>query len=436
MKAITLQSRIIILLTVFTILTIAIFVAVQLSHELDMINKYNQNQANVMTLVIENTWERILSISTSPQQRMDLLEKKARSLQESGTIQKAYLLDSNAGIVFSTDQGDFMADHSDFDAADKLRMGLSPKEEAVVDKKEKSFSVYMPLVVDNRPQYLLRVFFSLGDIWAAFNRVYGPAITIGILFVLVNIALGFSLSHLVIGPIKVFNQAAKQIAAGRLDLKVDIATNDELEELGNTFNYMSKELAKMKARAENANPLTKLPGNVMIQEEVERRIAANEKFTVIYCDLDNFKAFNDKYGVHKGDDAITLTGDLFKEAVQKAGQKGDFIGHEGGDDFLLVTVPERAQKIADYITAEFDKRVRQFYDQEDLERGHIVAHARDGSIKQFPIMTISLAGITNELHPIKSYGEVTNIAAGVKKMAKKKEGSCFVLDRRAEETHE
>ena len=170
----------------------------------------------------------------------------------------------------------------------------------------------------------------------------------------------------------------------------------------------------------------------MIQEEVEKRIAAGEKFMVIYCDLDNFKAFNDKYGVHKGDDAITLTGDIFKETVEKEGEKQDFVGHEGGDDFLLVTVPERAQKIADYITTEFDKRVREFYDQEDLDRGYIVAHARDGSVKQFPIMTISLAGVTNESHPIKSYSEVTNIAAGIKKLAKKKEGSCFILDRRTE----
>ena len=433
MKTITLQSRIIILLTIFTIVAIVIFVAVQLSHELEMVNKYNKNQANTVSLVVENTWDRIAALSVSPNQKIELLQRKAISLQESGSIKKAYLLDRRGGILFSTQYGDVgMADGNDYNVIDELNVGAPVKGEVVVDRANKTFSLYLPLSEGGSTEFILRLFFSLGDIWSAFRQVYGPAITIGILFVLVNVALGFSLSHLVIGPIKVFNQAAKEIATGRLDLRVNVSTNDELQELGNTFNYMTKELAKMKERAENANPLTKLPGNVMIQEEVEKRISAGEKFMVIYCDLDNFKAFNDKYGVHKGDDAITLTGNIFKEAVKKEGQSQDFIGHEGGDDFLLVTVPERAQKIADYITSEFDKRVRQFYDREDLDRGHIVAHARDGSIKQFPIMTISLAGITNEVHPIKTYSEVTNIAAGVKKVAKKQEGSCFVIDKRKE----
>ena len=110
--------------------------------------------------------------------------------------------------------------------------------------------------------------------------------------------------------------------------------------------------------------------------------------------------------------------------------EADFVGHEGGDDFLLVTTPDRAQGIADFITSEFDKQVRALYSKEDLDRGHIVAHARDGSVKEFPIMSISLAGVTNQHHPIANYAEVTNIAAEIKKKAKAKEGSNFVVDER------
>ena len=193
---------------------------------------------------------------------------------------------------------------------------------------------------------------------------------------------------------------------------------------------MTEELIKMKERAENANPLTKLPGNIVIQEEIEKRISQGLKFVVIYCDLDNFKAFNDKYGIAKGDEAIKLTADIFKEAVKAQGNPNDFIGHEGGDDFILLTTPDKAQGIANFTIQEFDKRVRKLYSQEDLNQNSIIAHARDGSIKKFPIMTISLSGVSNEHRTITSYGEVTNIAAEVKKKAKAIESSVFVMDQR------
>jgi GGDEF domain-containing protein len=127
-----------------------------------------------------------------------------------------------------------------------------------------------------------------------------------------------------------------------------------------------------------------------------------------------------------------LTAEVFKAAVKNKGNPQDFVGHEGGDDFLLLTTPERAKAIADYIIAEFDKRVRVLYSEEDLQKGCIVAHARDGTIKEFPIMTISLAGVTNAHRPITSYAQITNIAAEVKKKAKKDPHSCFVLDIRTD----
>jgi hypothetical protein len=117
--------------------------------------------------------------------------------------------------------------------------------------------------------------------------------------------------------------------------------------------------------------------------------------------------------------------------VQKHGSQNDFVGHEGGDDFILLTAPERATVISNYITTEFDKQIRSLYDNEDLGRGYIEAKARHGDeIIKFPIMAISLAGVSNMIRPIASYGEVTNIAAEVKKKAKAMPGSCFVMDRR------
>jgi diguanylate cyclase (GGDEF)-like protein len=288
----------------------------------------------------------------------------------------------------------------------------------------------VPLEEKDEVKYVLRLFFSVGDITSALKNISRPAILVGLLAVAANVALGVLLSRSIVGPIKVFSAAAAKIASGHLHLKVSVATGDELETMADSFNTMTAELVEMKKKAENANPLTKLPGNIVIMEKVEQRIKQGKKFTVIYSDLDNFKAFNDKYGIHKGDEAIKLAGGIFKNAIKAKGNPDDFIGHEGGDDFILLTSPQRARAVADYITGEFDRLIRYLYSKEDLQRGHIVAKARDGTVKQFPIMTISLAGVSNQERQIKGYGEVTNIAAEVKKRAKKKDGSCFEMDLR------
>lgn len=431
----TLKNRIILLLATFTVITIALFVFVQLSHELDTVNKIKKTNATVISLALQNTWDKISAFNMPSGEKVDFFSRKINTLKEADEITQAYVLDKDAGIVFSTEKelqgkkGDF----NDMYAIKEASAGKSLENELFIDKSTKVFSLYIPLKQQDSVEFMVRVFFSLGDIWQAYTRVYHPAFIIGILLILLNIVLGVSLSRLVIGPIKIFGQAAKVIASGRLDLRVNIATGDELEGLAKTFNFMAEELIKMKERAENANPLTKLPGNIVIREEIEKRINEDKKFTVIYCDLDNFKAYNDKYGIAKGDEAIALTGEIFKEAIKAKGNNDDFVGHEGGDDFLIITTPRQAQGITDYIISEFDKRIRNLFDKEDLERGYIVAHARDGAIKQFPIMTISLAGITNEYRRIASYAEVTNIAAEIKKKAKKLEKSCFVLDQRKDQ---
>ena len=432
MKNTTLKTRIIIALTIFTIVTISIFIIVQLKHELKMMDRYKKYQANVTVLAVENTWEKILNLSLTDENILELMQKKINNLKESESIDEGYILDKNGVIISSTRIGlkGTKGDYDDVSVIHKAGNGRSIKEFVVIDGKQRVFSLFIPLVRDGNIYFIARIFISLADMQNAIDQIYGPALLIGLLFIFVNIIFGVFLSQIVVKPIGVFNQAAKKISEGNLSLRVKIPTGDELEELADTFNGMTQELVEMKRRAENVNPLTKLPGNIVIMEEVEKKLQSGDKFTVIYCDLDNFKAFNDKYGIHKGDEAITLTSEVFKETIEGKGGPGDFVGHEGGDDFLLLTVPERGQAIADYIMSEFDKRIKGLYDKEDLERGCIVAHARDGSVKEFPIMTISLAGVSNQQRDISSYSEVTNIAAELKHKAKLEKGSCFVLDQR------
>jgi diguanylate cyclase (GGDEF)-like protein len=430
MKSITLQSRISILFTIFTLFTIGIFVGIQLSHEVKSVNQEIEYRAKSDAQAMQDSFEEILSLPLSQKDKIERLAKKMDELKKVQFVHRAYLFDTTGIVLYSTEgwlQGK-KGDYSDFSILDKLRRKEFHGSETVLDESNRLLSVYLPLREGDEVSFIVRAYFPLGDIWQAAQRVYQSAIAVGILFVLINVFLGVALSRLIIGPIKVVNDAARRIAAGNLDLRVRISTNDELEALADTFNVMTVELQKMKAKAEDANPLTKLPGNVIIKEEIEKRITAGSKFTVIYCDLDNFKAFNDKYGISRGDEAIKLTGALFVEAVQIAGGPGDFVGHEGGDDFLLITTPQMVEGVTAYIISEFDKRIRALYDEEDRQRGHIISTARDGTVQQFALMTVSLAGISNEQRVISSYGEVTNIAAEVKKKAKKQMKSCFVLD--------
>ncbi|MBD3245700.1 MAG: HAMP domain-containing protein [Candidatus Omnitrophica bacterium] len=432
MKSITLQSRIIILFVIFTIFTIGIFVVIQLSHELNSVNQEIEYRARANSNEVEEEFREILLRFPDRAEAIEVMGEKLQALKTSGFLERAYVLDSSGEIVFSTEGwfGGQKGSFTDFNILQKFFAEDSRRREAVTDKKSRLLSVYIPLDQEDELRYLVRLFFPLGDIWTAMRQVYQPAFAVGLLFIVLNVLFGISLSRAIIGPIKVVSEAAKKIAAGNLDLRVRMSTNDELEELANTFNVMTVELDKMKRQAEDANPLTKLPGNVLIREEIEMRIQNKEKFAVVYCDLDNFKAFNDKYGIGKGDEAIKLTGEIFKRAVEHKGESDDFIGHEGGDDFLLVCRLSRVEEVANYIIEEFDVRIRDLYDKEDKAQGYIIATGRDGVKRQFSIMTISLAGITNGRRELHSYGEITNIAAEVKKKAKNQERSCLVFDER------
>jgi len=177
--------------------------------------------------------------------------------------------------------------------------------------------------------------------------------------------------------------------------------------------------------------LTRLPGNNAIREEVESRIASGTKFVGIHVDLDNFKAYNDRYGISKGDEVIRFTSKVLENAIKSKGNTSDFLGHEGGDDFFIVTTPDKADAVTGHVISEFDSEVRRFYTEKDLDAGFIMEKDRKGDLVKIPIMSISMAGVTNQTRAISSYAELTNIAVGVKMKAKQVKKSNFILDRRA-----
>lgn len=179
-----------------------------------------------------------------------------------------------------------------------------------------------------------------------------------------------------------------------------------------------------------ANPLTGLQGNLAIQAEISHRIEKNQLFAAIYADIDNFKAFNDMYGFAQGDMAIKLTADIITEQVRTLGADDDFIGHIGGDDFIAITEPSCAEEICKGIASKFDCEIRQLYTKEDLDAGYIYTTSRSGEKMKFPIMSISLAIVTNEFHSFYSHLQVAEVAAELKKKSKAILGSSIVKDMR------
>ncbi len=179
-----------------------------------------------------------------------------------------------------------------------------------------------------------------------------------------------------------------------------------------------------------ANPLTRLPGNVSILKELSKRLESKTLFSVCYVDLDKFKSFNDTYGFEHGDEVIRETARILIRATQEKGGPEDFIGHVGGDDFVVVTVPKNVDAICRKVINDFEKAVPSFYSDNDRKKGFIIAKDRKGVEQKFPLISISIGVVSNEIRAITHIAQIGEIGAEVKSLAKKLERSNFVKDKR------
>ena len=167
----------------------------------------------------------------------------------------------------------------------------------------------------------------------------------------------------------------------------------------------------------DAAPLTRLPGNVSIFNEIDRRIKSGEKFAVGYVDLDKFKMFNDKYGFTWGDRAIQESARVVIKAVEQKGDSDDFIGHIGGDDFVIVTSVKKIDQICKQIIKEFDKATKHLYGPQDQKRGYITGKDRQGKVVKVGLITISIGAVTNEHRQFNHVARVAEIGAELKEYA-------------------
>lgn len=194
--------------------------------------------------------------------------------------------------------------------------------------------------------------------------------------------------------------------------------------------YTIKNLGRLITINRRISPLTGLPGNVQIHAELKKRISNKEEFSVLYLDLDNFKAYNDVYGFLKGDEIIKFTADTIMTSIHSLIPNNSFIGHIGGDDFIAIVPTLNCEDVCKDIIANFDANVVRFFTEDDVEKGYIEVANRKGVIEQFPLTSISIGVVEADVGRFANILEIGEVGAQVKHMAKSVMGSSYAIDRR------
>ncbi len=184
------------------------------------------------------------------------------------------------------------------------------------------------------------------------------------------------------------------------------------------------------ASQRSVSPLTGLPGNLSIVAERQRRVDAGEAFALIFLDLDNFKAFNDRYGFPVGDTAITAVAEVLVEVLETRGQEGDFVGHIGGDDFQVLTTPEHAEALAEAIKDGLDLRFPFLYEEEDRRQGFVRVLNRRHEFENFPLMSVTIAVAIYNPETGTHLAQVDDALRELKEYGKSLPGSVVVTERR------
>ncbi|MCF8054717.1 MAG: diguanylate cyclase [Deltaproteobacteria bacterium] len=246
-------------------------------------------------------------------------------------------------------------------------------------------------------------------------------ISLGSLFV--GIGLAIFLAYNISRPLKRLENAAVRVGLGDFDHKLDIESHDEFASLAQTFSRMMEKLKVLEAISLDASPLTGLPGNLAIEREVKKRLLLAEAFALCHIDLDHFKPFVDKYGYAWGSELIKEVAKILTDRVKDPNDRDTFIGHIGGDDFVIIATPKNADRMSQALVKELPSGLSSFYSIEDRERGYITGRDRQGKINQFPLITVTVSVVTNEDGPFADPLEMAQRAAQVKEYGKTLEGS-------------
>lgn len=225
---------------------------------------------------------------------------------------------------------------------------------------------------------------------------------------------------------------ASRLITGRLDKRFEhqafiITHQGNYRGMGWIMDLLEKITDLRISSARYANPLTLLPGNVPIQERIDRLLQAGQPFAVAYCDLDHFKPYNDVYGYERGDRVIQQVGQLLTAHADPA---QDFVGHIGGDDFIAIFQSVAWQARCQAILDAFAQTISGFYHVADWERGGIQGKDRQGKAMFFPLLSLSIGVVQPDPIHCRSHHDVAVLATDAKHQAKLQAGNALFIDRR------
>jgi diguanylate cyclase (GGDEF)-like protein len=211
----------------------------------------------------------------------------------------------------------------------------------------------------------------------------------------------------------------------RLTEEFVITKDGRYHGLGQTIDVLRLITEQQLQSAKHSNPLTLLPGNAAVRSCIDRLIENRKRFVVAYFDLDSFKPYNDAYGFAHGDQVILHLAGLLKSLFSA---RLDFVGHVGGDDFLVVMRSADWRERVTRVLEKFSATVANFYSPEHAAAGHIVATDRDeGNPRTYPLLTVSVAALDSETVGAGSADAIANLLTHVKKVAKAQSGNSFIL---------
>jgi len=266
------------------------------------------------------------------------------------------------------------------------------------------------------------------------NRLGTTASRITLVLTAVTLIIGLLLAMAttinISRPLKKLEKATERIGEGNFDYRPDIARHDEIGSLAQAFGYMAERLKELEALHLDASPLTGLPGNLAIEKEIGRRLSEKHLFSLCHVDLDNFKPFADHYGYAWGSEVIKEVGLMLVAAL---GRRPDlendvFLGHIGGDDFVIIADPRRAEEISGEMVRVFDEQITLFYSEKDRNKGFIIARDRQDIYRKYPLMTITIAIVTDDGQRFANPLDMAKRAATLKEYAKAMPGSNYIKE--------
>ncbi len=422
-----------VLYIVLTVLIISVFNFIIWENQSDLITRNQQLKSEVQSVQLRQMLGRNLdSLRSAP----DASHWKK--------VEQDAVMENISGITIFAESGAHL-----FSSAQEAGTSAPPEEQLLLNRAIAKFELegknfyheldipnslirlYIPYQLRHNGEFVVARFpLLVNELEVERNILIRLCLLVAGIVILLQLIFALFLRRIIIKPIEKLEKATHEVAKGDFNQTIDIKQQDEIGMLASSFNEMILNLVRIREEAQGSNPLSGLPGNNAIIQQIEHMIVSGQKFVVIYADLDNFKAYNDKYGFSKGDDALLYTRDCFLEAARKFGSEATFVGHEGGDDFVIISPFDTWEPICKGIIAAFDSGVTQFYNESDAKQGFIDSVDRQGKKVRFPLMSISLAVVGNHLRPITDHRLVGSIAAEMKKYVKKMEGSSYAIDKR------